>query len=161
MTAIVVGGITLVIIPLLALTANQLSCLQRVIQAFGVVSAYHLNDTPKEDNKTILPKIYSFEYKSSTLMILLCLPQFIADNIAFRNTLRWARDQEVLQLIAIDEAHLYAMHGVSFRDSIRQLERDFFARLFQNQNKYAPLLLAMTAMLTTLLLALCNLTYVN
>ena len=93
MTALVVGGITLVTILLLALTANQLSRLQRSVQAFGVVSVYHLDNTPKEDlNKTILPKINLFEYESSTSMILLCSPQFIADNITFRNALIWARD---------------------------------------------------------------------
>jgi len=84
MTAIVVGGMTVIIIPLLALTANQLSRLQQDVQAFDMVSTCHLDDTSKEDlNKTILPKIYSFEYESSTSMILLCSPQFIADNIAF------------------------------------------------------------------------------
>jgi len=97
MTAMVMGGIMLVIIPLLALTDNQLPLLQRAGQKFGVVSAYHLNDIPKDDlNKTILPKTNSFEYESSTSMLLLCLPQFIADNITFQNTLLWARDRELL-----------------------------------------------------------------
>ena len=40
MTAIVVGGIMLVIIPLLALTTNQLLCLQRAVQAFDAVYVY-------------------------------------------------------------------------------------------------------------------------
>lgn len=165
MTAICVAGITLVIIPLLALTANQLSRLQRAVQDYGAVSTYHLDDTSKKDlTEKIIPKINSFQYESSTSMLLLCSPQFIADNIAFCNALLWARDRQVFRLIAIDKAHLYAMHGVSFCDSIQiqQLKRDFFARLYRNPDRYAPLLLAMTAtMPTTLLRTLSSLTYVN
>ena len=163
MTAICVAGITLVIIPLLALTANQLSHLQRAVQDYVAVSAYHLDDTSKKDlTEKIIPKINSFQYESSTSMLLLCSPQFIADNIAFRNALLWARDPQVFRLIVIDEAHLYAIHGVSFRDSIRQLKRDFFAQLYRNMDRYAPLLLATTAtMPTTFLRAQSSLAYVN
>jgi len=94
MTAICIGGIMLVIIPLLALTTNQLLRLQRAAQeyGYGALSAYHLDDISKLDlNKTILPNINTFKYESSTLMFLLCLPQFLADSIAFRNALLWAR----------------------------------------------------------------------
>jgi len=122
-TSICVAGITLVIILLLALTANQLSRLQQAAQKYGVVSTYHLDNRSKHDlNKMILPKINGFKYESSTSMPLVCSPEFLIDTIEFRNALLWARDWEVLRLIAIDEAHLYAMHGASFRDSIRQLK---------------------------------------
>ena len=63
---------------------------QPAVASSASQAAYHLNDIPKDDlNKTILPKTNSFEYESSTSMLLLCLPQFIADNITFQNTLLW------------------------------------------------------------------------
>ena len=45
MTATSVGGITLVIVPLLALTANKLAQLNKAIQKFGAVGAYHMDDS--------------------------------------------------------------------------------------------------------------------
>jgi len=94
-------------------------------------------------------------------MLLLCSPQYIADNVEFRNALLYCHDRQVLCLIAIDEAHIYAMHGHSFRDSIRQLKRDFFYCIYGAGKSYTPLFLTMTAtMLLSLLKSLANLIYV-
>ena len=48
-------------------------------------------------------------------------------------------------MVAIDEAHLYVMHGRSFRESIRILKRVFFAVLFNERARFHPLCLLMTA----------------
>ena len=131
MTALPVGGITLLIIPLLSLTANQLERIKKAVQEYGNVLAYHLDDCAKHDvNETIIPKLETFNYNSSTTMLILCSPQYVADNVDFRNALLRCRDQQMLRLIAIDEVHIYAMHGRSFRDSIRVLKRDYFTKIY-------------------------------
>ena len=50
MTAISVGAITLVIVPLLALTANQLARVKKAVQTSMVVTANHLDDCSSKEN---------------------------------------------------------------------------------------------------------------
>ena len=59
----------------------------------------------------------------------------------------------MLRLVAIDEAHLFAMHGRSFRESICVLAEVFFHPLFATDAVTRPLFLAMTAMMTARLLS--------
>ena len=162
LTAVSVGGITLVIIPLLSLTANQLERIKTAMQEHGAVVATHLDDAGKNDVKeNVIPKMDAFPCDVSTTFMILCSPQYIAENVDFRNALLRARDRKVLRLVAIDEVHIYAMHGRSFRDSIRVLKRDFFAKLYRDRIGYSPLFLVMTATMPTSLIAtLEDLTYV-
>ena len=114
LSAVCVAGITVVIIPLLSLTANQLSRIRKAIQKYGIVIAYNLDAASRADIKNkIIPKLDNYSYSSSISMLLSCSPQSIADNTQFMNPLLRAQDREVLRLIVIDEAHLYAMHGRS------------------------------------------------
>jgi superfamily II DNA helicase RecQ len=119
MTAISVGGIALVIIPLLSLTANQLDHIKHAVQRYGAVYAYHLDECSKHDTKEkLIPKMDEFEYNLSITMFILCLPQYLAENIDFRNALLQCRDREALRLIAVNEAHIYAMQGSTFCEPI-------------------------------------------
>ena len=105
MTAISVGGVALVIIPLLSLTANQLERIKNAVQRYGAVYAFHLDECSKHDTKEkLIPKMDEFEYDSSTTMFILCSPQYLAENLDFRNALLRCRDRKVLRLIAVDEA---------------------------------------------------------
>ena len=86
MTAAAVGGITLCIIPLLSLTANQLEQITTAVQRWGAFYAVHLEDTGRHDVKEkVIPEMNSFPYDSSSSMIILCSPQYIAENLDFRN----------------------------------------------------------------------------
>ena len=145
MTAIAVGGITLVIVPLLSLTANQISRIEQAVQRYGTVASFNLDETDSSEiHNKIIPKMDSLPYNSSTSMILLCSPQFLSEDFQLRSALLRARDRQVLRLIALDEAHLYAMGG-AYRASIRLLARSFFARLYKFNPQFYPLFLAMTA----------------
>lgn len=54
----------------------------------------------------------------------------------------------MLRLVAIDEVHLYALHGLTFWESIHVLSDVFFKHLFGSASKNSPLFQAMTAMMT-------------
>ena len=146
MTSIAVAGISLVIVPLLALTANQLERINQALQTCGATSAVHIDDTTRDDTRNkVIPRINDFDYNSSSTLLILCSPQQLAENIAFREAMIRAYKRQILRLVAIDEAHLYAMHGRSFRESIRVLRDHFFAVICSTATiKYAPLILAMT-----------------
>ena len=61
-SAITVGGITLVIVPLLALTANQLSRIRCAVQKYGAVDAQHADEITADDIKNhLVPKIHGYD----------------------------------------------------------------------------------------------------
>ena len=73
------GGVTLVIIPLLSLTANQMERIKKAPQKDGIVAAIHLDDAAQHDVKeNVIPEMDTFPYNSSTTFMILCSPQFIA-----------------------------------------------------------------------------------
>ena len=63
-----------------------------------------------------------FGYDSSTTMVMLYSPQYLAENIDFRNTLLPCRDHKVLCLIAVNEAHIYAMQRSTFHEPSKLLD---------------------------------------
>ena len=152
LASIMVAGNVLVIIPLLVLTANQLEKIKQAMQQYGCVDVTHLDET-KEDViiSTVIPRMLSLQSNTTTTNFLLCSPQYIANHSSFREALLKCHTRRTLRLVAIDEIHLYTMHGKSFRDSIRHLNACFFSIVFQ-QGKWHPLFLAMTATMTQSLL---------
>ena len=81
MTAISVEMISLVIIPLFSFTINQLSRIEKAAQRYGTITAHHLDDTSSMDlEQKIIPRMDTFSYHSSSLMLLLCSPQYLAED---------------------------------------------------------------------------------
>jgi superfamily II DNA helicase RecQ len=148
-----VAGNVLVIVPLLALTANQLEKIKQAMKEYGCVDVTHLDKTDEATiHSTVIPRMLSLQPATTTTNFLLCSPQFIADHDAFRTVLLQCHTRRTLRLVAIDEIHLYTMHGRSFRNCIRQLTDCFFSIVFR-QGGWHPLFLAMTATMTLSLLS--------
>ena len=146
LTAVAVGGVTLVLVPLLSLTAAQLAKLHAAVQRFGTINAVHLDEhTQEELARTVLPRLEAIRYDSSESLVLLCSPQQLSSSPALLAALLRCRDRQTLRLIVVDEAHLYTMHGATFRDPIRFLRDEFFYKIYAVGLLFTPLLLAMTA----------------
>ena len=65
MTVIVVGRVTIVVVPLLAPPADQLARLNAAVQRYGAVSAIHLDKISSKDlNKKLIPKMGALPYDS-------------------------------------------------------------------------------------------------
>ena len=142
-----VGGITLVIVPLLSLTANQLSRLKLAGQDHGSVKAVHLDETPDAlVRSVVIPKMKGMRGDGSDTLVLFCSPQYLVDHHVFRAARLGCHRHHTLRLVGLDEAHIYAMHGRSFRGCIRAL-RDVFLVffLFGPNASHSPLFLTMTA----------------
>ena len=163
LTAVAVAGVTLVIVPLLSLTANQMARISRASSRRMSINAIHLDETSWEDVESkVIPKMESIQPDTSSSLFLLCSPQYIAANKKFCDAFLACNERGLLRLVAIDEAHLFSMHGRSFRESIRVLAEVFFRPLFGADRSSEPLFLAMTATMTARLLAdFSPLTYVN
>ena len=84
MTANAVAGILLIIVPLLALTANLLSRVKQVAKNNVHMITHHMDELSKSNfERTVLPQINDIDCKSSTTLILLCSPQALANNTKF------------------------------------------------------------------------------
>ena len=149
LAAVMVGGITYVIIPLLALTANQMAKLKEALTDDGAIEVHHLDELKKSAVRTkLIPRMLAMSSESSTTMFLLSSPQYLAGDALFRNALVQCQAQRTLRLVAIDEVHLYTQHGRTFRECIRYLRDVFFRVVFDVSKTYHPLFLAMTATFT-------------
>jgi superfamily II DNA helicase RecQ len=115
-----VGVITLVIGSLLSLTDNQLSRLKSANQDHGLVKAVHLDKTPDAlVRSSLMSKMEEITGDGSETLVLFCLPQYSVEHDVFRGALLWGHQQRTLRLMSINKAHVYSMHGRSFRGCIR------------------------------------------
>ena len=83
MTANIVAGITLVLVPLLALSANLVARVKQIAQKNTHIITYHMDEICKTQHENqVLRQMDDIESQSSTTMILICSPQALADNNA-------------------------------------------------------------------------------
>ena len=110
------------------------------------MKAVHLDKVPDDLVRTsLVPKLRGMEPDSSETLVLFCSPQYLAKRGWFRAELLWCNARGILRLVGVDEAHIHAMHGRSFRDPIRVLRDTFFQVLYGPGAAKSPLFLAMTA----------------
>ena len=119
------------------------------------MKAVHLDEVPDDLVPALLvPKFRRMEPDSSDTLVLVCSPQYLAKRGWFRAELLRCNARGILCLVGVDEAHIHAMHGRSFRDPIRVLRDTFFLVLYGPGAAKSPLFLAMTATMIGNLLAL-------
>jgi superfamily II DNA helicase RecQ len=147
LTGTLLHGVHLIFHPILALTADQLTHFQSGSDDYGSIVAINLDEmfTTAAWKKKIIEYMTTLTKDTTTTVFIFASPQLIADNTTLRSALlnNCAR-KGTLRSITIDEAHLWAKHGSSFREEIRFLQHEFFAPLYAG-NDGGPLFLAMTA----------------
>ena len=74
--AVCVGGISLVLVPLLSLTADQLSRIKSAKQNHGSVRAVHLDEVPDALVRLyLMPKMEAMKTDGTETLLLYCSPQ--------------------------------------------------------------------------------------
>ena len=132
MIATMIKGIVLILFRLLALTVDQMAKIKEAIERYGSVEAHYLSEIrPPSLRQTIIPCMEEIEYRTSSTMFLFSSPQYLATNGIVIDDILRCRARQTFRLLAIDKAHLYAMHGRSFRDAMRILQRLLFVVLFK------------------------------
>ena len=148
-----VAGITVVIVPLLTLCADQIRKILEASPKYASCEAHHIDDCSATDIKeTIVPRLDAVGNDSSSSVFLFISPQKLVSCGPIRAAILRAHHRKTLRLVVIDEAHLYAMHGRSFRGELRLLHKSFFEVVFRSGGEYHPLFLLMTATMTRQLL---------
>ena len=162
MAATFLGGIVVVIVPLLALTADQISKIDEANQDRGSMKAVHLDELSSETiDNVVVPRMHAIGYDSQSTLFLFTSPQKLATTPSILDALFICHARQTLRLVTIDEAHLYAQHGSTFREEMRTLTVLFFEVVFKKGAAFHPIFLAMTATMSkTLLVKLSQLTNV-
>ena len=123
-------GVTLCLIPLLSLGADQVN--KAMIKTRNdptmAISAFHLDELSTADLKELL--LLLSEVDAGTTTILYSSPQFLTDsNPTFVHDLMKLK---VLRFVAVDEIHLFTHFGRSFRNEFNKLRDVLFSKLPRN-----------------------------
>ena len=159
-------GIHVVIIPILSLMADIQHKFAHGDESYGAIEVLNMDEIggTRSVRNRVLAKLRARLRTSSTTTFLLCSPQFLVDYPEFVNVLvRVCIAKRTLRSVVIDEAHLYALHGMSFRADMRVLQDTFFAPLFAGgKERNTIFFIAGTATMSApLLLRLSSLTHVG
>ena len=161
MLASMLKGIHLYFCPLLALMADIVLKFQEGNQQYGRIIVFNLDEMGGNANmrKRILQLLRDLKSSTTSTIFLVSSPQFMTKHKAFIDVLLHnCRVNRTLRSVMVDEAHVWAQHGSSFRYEMRQLSATFFKPLFRRGSS-TPFFLACTATMnirnTAFLSSLC------
>ena len=124
------GGITLIFIPLLTLSADVLEKFKTENDSFGDVDVSHLDeiyDISRDHYKTVLSQLEAMQHSTNSTHFVFLSPQFLVQHNDARAVFIDAVKRRAVGIVVIDEVHLHIQHGTSFREEIRELRDVFFA----------------------------------
>ena len=85
------------------------------LQDFGSVEAHNLDDLFSHDLwMAIIPRMKDIDHGSLSAMFLFTSPQYIDNHSIIINAILQCHVLKTLQLIAVNEAHILAMHEHTF-----------------------------------------------
>ena len=150
------GGITLTIVPLLSLSADQTAKLSQLASDQQLTGRLHIFNLDvlrsKSLNDTLRSNLENLSYKSATRVSLFSSPQKLTNDPLWQQTICTCFRNGTLRLIAIDECHLYASHGVEFRSEFSDLKKVLFPVANRRIIKEPVPVLFMTATASSLML---------
>ena len=141
-------GVHLIVHPLLVLTADQVASFQRGSQDHGTIVVINLDQQASRSRTfldAIIKLITSLPKLTSSTVILFGSPQFFCNNLHFIDALFQCNNNRLLRSVVIDEYHLFAQHGGSFRPEIRMFSDIFIRRIFNMSPRERPFFVALTA----------------
>ena len=144
-----IGGVTMIFIPLLTLSADVLEKFKTNNDVFGEVNVSHLDELYEVDPAqyaSVLERVRELDEDTDSTHFIFLSPQFLVRHRDACDVFLDAVRRRVVGLIVMDEAHVHVQHGTSFREEIRELRDIFFRQVFA-ELLYRPLFLTTTATL--------------
>lgn len=136
LSGVLMGGITIVISPLIALIDEQTEKIRN--QGFDVLSIHGGMSSSKQEETLI-----DFANGKLTPKFIFVSPEKIATDGLFEYCLKKRKDE--IKLLVIDEVHCVSQWGTSFRPFYKRIP-DFLERIYENSED-KPRTLALTATL--------------
>jgi len=136
-------GICLVLHPILALTADQVLKFTEGSDKYENIKSHNMDDAFLILRRKIIVKMQRMKRSTTITVFLFCLPQFMVKDATFLWAVIQCAQTGTLQNIVADEAHLFAIHGASFRVEIRILGTVVYKPVFSA--RYHPVFIALRA----------------
>ena len=141
---ILTGGITITIVPLLSLSADQTSKLVTLSSSQGLdrhLKVFNLDVLrSKTINDFLRSKLESLSSDSRIRVTLFTSPQKLTKDTSWQKTLQTCFRRGSIRFIAVDECHLYASHGLEFRQEFGDLKEILFNMAKRNTTIPIPIL---------------------
>lgn len=133
-------GVTVIIVETLALAADQRSKMSSANGIYGPILAYQLDSIKKKELvEKLKKKLLSMKKNDTTTVFLYTSPECLIRQ-PWRSLMVTLIDRGVMNLVCIDEIHLFVMFGITFRKEFTLLKSTFFRYLLGDndpRSKYA------------------------
>jgi superfamily II DNA helicase RecQ len=125
------AGVSLTISPLLSLGADQEEKLKlKAKQQFGHVCPVHIDEFRSiPEQKKMVSRIKTLLKDGDTSVFIFSSPQAIVKNEVWCELIDFLIANERLSMVCVDEVHLFAHFGMTFRKEFQQLENKLFRKL--------------------------------
>ena len=146
--AAIVGGITWSFSPLLPLQTDQVSKLNKYDKA--PIVSINLDEYKSSTDRMskIALELSSVTFKTPSSYILFCSPQLFTTSKIVLAMFKEHVRKKILNLLVIDEAHLFVQFGLYFRDEFLALKDSLFKTIICNEIDTLVPVLFMTATAT-------------
>ena len=127
---VVEKGITLIIVNIHALSADQMAKYVTANQEYGAVEAHNVDEVFSQSCQTYkayLVQMKELERNTTSTLFLFSSPQFLCNHGDFTNILIGKAAEWELRLVVVDQ------QGTPFRSEIHQLKDVFFAKVFDKK----------------------------
>ena len=146
---IILGGVTLTIVPLLSLGADQTQKVNsRASPDCLTVAAFHLDELSITESEHLHSVIEDLAPSGTKSVHLFSSPQALFQP-AGRRLLDLLFQRKILRLIAIDEIHLFVHFALSFRSKFKALRPVLFDRVRATPSSRPTLVLSVLFMTAT------------
>ena len=111
---VVEKGITLIIINLHSLSADQMAKFVEANQAYGTVEAHNADEVFTQSRReyySLLGRAKGMQRDTSSTLFLFSSPQFLCHHPEFSKMLLDKANERVLRLLVVDEVHLHVQQG--------------------------------------------------
>jgi superfamily II DNA helicase RecQ len=125
------GGVSLTISPLLSLGADQEEKLKvKAKQTLGPVCPIHIDEFRSVvEQKQTVSKIKSLLKDGDTTVFIFSSPQAIVRNKVWCGLIDHLIKNDRLSMVCVDEVHLFAHFGMTFRKEFQHLDQKLFRKL--------------------------------
>ena len=143
---ILCGGITITIVPLLSLAADQTAKLSQLSLSQGLgrrLQVFNLDVLRSEKlNRALRNHLEGLKNDASSnkRVFLFSSPQKITNDPLWQQTIAACCRNGTLRLLSVDECHLYASHGMEFRAEFGQLRKCLFRTILRETKHPIPIL---------------------
>ena len=124
------AGVTITVVPLLSLSADQATKLQQLKDSDTSVRVYNLDAIRNfRANQRIRQQLLSLDDDTSLSIFLFCSPQKITKDPMWSLAIEQLVARGIVCLVAVDECHLFANFGIEFCAECYHLKEHLFSKL--------------------------------